>query len=204
MLLNAEEVRLDQGRYAFIDGNGLGGIGVVFVNQDGPIRSVQMHSTTVQEVLTAAAASGLVDLSPITIAEVCSHIRNGHAEISALFAALLEVPPHTRLTVVYDFKPIGGFFCGELKAKKTWFAAVVTACQRIAESKQLTLTFRYQPAHASRWAGRHEYAVFNTLADKLATEAVTSADALALRRWRRSRGRRCKEGGWTMRKGTHR
>lgn len=55
-------------------------------------------------------------------------------------------------------------------AKDLVLGAVVSACRALRDEKAIDLTFRYQRGHRSEWAGRHDFAHFNRLADKLATK----------------------------------
>jgi ribonuclease HI len=171
-ILRGEPVVLPPGRWAFVDGNHLGGIGVVVVERPAgadEVRVLHEVATTVYEVFDAAAVPGLDSRSKITAA--IDRLRNVIAELGGLYAALGLLPAGTAATVVHDYEGVGAWFEGRWKTKDPLVAVIVAACRELAAEKRLTLRFRHQRGHASTWVGRDDFAAFNARADKLATEA---------------------------------
>lgn len=173
-LLRGEAVVLPPGTYAFVDGNHMGGIGVVLVEQgkDRP-RSVKEVGTTVYAVFRGARIRSLDAHSKITAA--ADRLRNILAELGALFAALKRVPRGTAVTVVHDYEGVGAWLEGRWKTKDPLVADVVAACRRLITDRRLTVTFRRQRGHESTFAGRNDFAAYNARADRLATEAAMRA-----------------------------
>ncbi len=173
-MLRGEPVVLPPGRYAFVDGNHMGGVGIVLVEQgEGGPASVREVGTTVYEVFGDGGIPGLEARPRITAA--ADRLRNILAELGGLYAALALLPPGTPVTVVHDYEGVGAWLEDRWKAKDPLVAAIVAACRaRIAE-RRLTVTFRRQRGHESTWAGRNDYAAFNARADALATEAALRA-----------------------------
>jgi ribonuclease HI len=170
-MLRGEPVVLPPGRHAFVDGNHMGGIGVVVVEQGptGPAR-VQERATTVYRVFRDEGLSSLDSRSKIT-AEV-NRLRNIVAELGALYAALGLAPPGTALTIVHDYEGVGAWLEGRWRTKDPVVAEIVAACRaRIAE-RRLSVTFRHQRGHQSTVAGRDDFATYNARADALATDAA--------------------------------
>jgi hypothetical protein len=170
-LLRGEPVVLPPGRYAFVDGNHMGGIGVVLVEADavGP-RPVRELATTIYEVFGPASLPSLDTRPKITAA--ANRLRNVLAELGGLFKALEEAPPGEPLTVVYDYEGVGAWLEGRWKAKDPLVAEIVAACRARIAGRRLSVTFRRQPGHTSTYAGRNDFAAFNARADALATEAA--------------------------------
>ncbi|HEV8676981.1 MAG TPA: ribonuclease H family protein [Methylomirabilota bacterium] len=170
-MLRGEAIVLPPGTWAFVDGNHMGGIGVVLVEQgpDGP-RSVRDVATTAYEVFGAAGIPGLTSRPEITAA--VDRLRNVLTELGGLYAVTGLVAPGTSLTVVHDYEGVGAWLEGRWKAKDPLVAAIVAACRtRIAE-RRLTVAFRHQRGHESTYAGRNDFAAYNARADRLATEAA--------------------------------
>ena len=170
-MLRGEGLTLEPGAYAFVDGNAMGGIGVVLIEQGeaGPI-SVRERALTVYEVFGRAGIPSLDTRAKITAAT--NSLQNILAELGALYAALEDTPPGTTLTVVHDYEGVGAWLEGRWKAKNPIVAEVVTACRGLVEARGLRLGFRHQRGHESTFAGRNDFAAFNARADKLATEAA--------------------------------
>lgn len=170
-ILRGEPVVLTPGTYAFVDGNHMGGVGVVLVTrgEDGT-EAVRELATTVYEVFRGAGIAAL-DGRPKITAET-NRLRNIVAELGALYAALGLAPPGTALTVVHDYEGVGAWLEGRWKTKDPVVADIVAACRaRIAE-RRLAVTFRQQRGHESVVTGRNDFAAFNARADRLATEAA--------------------------------
>jgi hypothetical protein len=170
-MLSGEGLTLEPGAYAFVDGNGMGGIGVVLVEQGeaGPV-SVKDRAATVYEVFGHAGIPSLGTRSKITAAT--DSLRNILAELGALYAALEASAPGSPLTVVHDYEGVGAWLEGRWKAKNPIVAEVVTACRGLIEGRRLRVRFRHQRGHESTFAGRNDFAAYNARADKLATEAA--------------------------------
>ncbi|HEY7141923.1 MAG TPA: ribonuclease H family protein [Methylomirabilota bacterium] len=170
-MLRGEGLRLEPGAYAFVDGNGMGGIGAVLVEQGeaGPV-SVRDISTTVYDVFGRAGIPSLDTRSKITGAT--DGLQNILAELGALHAALQETAPGSALTVVHDYEGVGAWLEGRWKAKNPIVADVVAAARALIEARRLRVRFRHQRGHESTFAGRNDFAAYNARADKLATEAA--------------------------------
>jgi hypothetical protein len=170
-LLRGEGIRLEPGMYAFVDGNAMGGIGVVVVDQGkrGP-PSVRELATTVYDVLPRTGVPGLRERPAIT-AET-DRLRNVLAELGALFAALEAVPAGSSLTVVHDYEGVGAWLEGRWTARDPTVAALVSACRDRIVARRLRVGFRRQRGHESTFAGRNDFARYNARADALATGAA--------------------------------
>jgi hypothetical protein len=170
-MLRGEPVVLRPGYYAFVDGNHMGGIGIVLVDQgEAAPRSVREVATTVYEVFAGAGIPDLDARPEITAA--ADRLRNILAELGGLFAALRLVPLGTALTVVHDYEGVGAWLEGRWKAKDPMVAAIVAACRALIAERRLTVRFRRQRGHESTYAGRNDYAAYNARADALAAEAA--------------------------------
>jgi ribonuclease HI len=170
-MLQGDGIRLPPGTYAFVDGNAMGGIGVVLVEQgeSGPA-SVREWATTVYEVFARAGIPSLDTRSKITAAT--NSLQNILAELGGLYAALEATPPGTELTIVHDYEGVGAWMEGRWKAKNPIVAEVVAACRALVEARGIRVRFRHQRGHESTFAGRNDFAAYNARADRLATEAA--------------------------------
>lgn len=171
-MLRGEGAALDPGLYAFVDGNHLGGVGVVLV--DGSTEEpavVEALGMTVTEVFAGGGVASLTE--PKAIAAALARLRNVLAELAALYLALRLVPDRAAMTVVHDYEGVGAWMTGRWKTKDPLVAEVVAACKSLAATRGLTLAFRHQRGHQSSWAGRDDFAHFNARADALATEAAS-------------------------------
>jgi ribonuclease HI len=171
-MLRGEGASLAPGLYAFVDGNHLGGVGVVLVESTGdePV-VVEALGLTVREVFTGGAVASLAQ--PQAIAAALLRLRNILAELAALYLALRMTPEGASLTVVHDYEGVGAWMTDRWKTKDPLVAEIVAACHGLASARRLTLSFRHQRGHQSSWAGRDDFAHFNARADALATEAAT-------------------------------
>lgn len=169
-MLRGEGLRLEPGAYAFVDGNAMGGIGVVLVEQgeSGPA-SVRDLATTVYDVFGRARIPSLDTRSKITAAT--DSLQNILAELGALYAALKDAAPGSALTVVHDYEGVGAWLEGRWKVKNPIVAEVVAACRALIDTRGLRVRFRHQRGHESTFAGRNDFAAYNARADKLATDA---------------------------------
>jgi viroplasmin len=173
-LLSGEGLRLTPGRYAFVDGNAMGGIGVVLVERDATAtRVVEEIGTTVYTVFGPSGIPGLDGRPKITRA--VDRLRNVLAELGALYLALTRAAPGP-LTVVHDYQGVGAWMEGRWQTKDPLVAEVVGACRDVVRARGLTLAFRHQKGHESTFAGPNDWAAFNARADRLATDAALRAD----------------------------
>jgi hypothetical protein len=170
-LLSGDGVRLEPGSYAFVDGNAMGGIGVVLVEQreSGPA-SVRERAASVYEVFGRSGIPSLDTRTKITAAT--DSLRNILAELGGLYAALEETQKGSALTVVHDYEGVGAWLEGRWKAKNSIVAEIVAACRALIETRALRVRFRHQRGHESTFAGRNDFAAYNGRADRLATEAA--------------------------------
>jgi ribonuclease HI len=170
-MLRGEGLQLEPGTYAFVDGNAMGGIGVVLVDQgqSGPV-SISERALTVYDVFGRARVPSLNTRRKITAAT--DSLRNVLAELGALYAALEAAPPGSTLTAVHDYEGVGAWIEGRWKAKNPIVAEVVAACQALIDARGLRVRFRHQRGHESTFAGRNDFATYNARADRLATEAA--------------------------------
>jgi hypothetical protein len=170
-MLRGEGTALTKGLYAFVDGNHLGGVGVVIVEQrdDDEPTIVEQLGLTVREIF---AGAGLPSLdSEGTIAAALARLRNVLAELAGLHLGLRIVPEGAALTVVHDYEGVGAWMEGRWRTKDPLVAEIVAACKTLVAERRLRVRFHHQPGHQSSWAGRDDFARFNAKADTLATEA---------------------------------
>lgn len=161
-------VLMPPGMYAFTDGNGLGGVGIVRVEM-GPAgaRSLDETSTNVEEIFSGSGVSGL-DSAP-AVADALQQKRNELAELAGLYHVLSHAEPGSAFTLVYDYEGVAAYIEGRWRKMSPVVAAVIDACRRLIEEHRLHVTFQYQPGHQSTWAGRDDFAHWNAKADALAS-----------------------------------
>ncbi len=171
-MLRGEPVVLPPGHHAFVDGNAMGGVGVVLVDQgdDGKPRAVQELGTTVYEVFGGAGVPSL-DARPKITAAV-NRLHNVIAELAALYKALELAPAGASLTVVHDYEGVGAWLEGRWKARDPVVADVVAACRQRIADRRLNLAFRHQRGHESTPGGRHDFGPFHAPTDKRAPQAT--------------------------------
>lgn len=171
-MLRGEGVALPSGLWAFVDGNSLGGVGVVLVDAGGEAPTeVETLGLTVREVFAGGAVASLA--TPSAVAAALARLRNVLAELAALFLALRLAPEGSTLTVVHDYEGVGAWMDGRWKTKDPLVAEIVAASKALAAARRLRLAFRHQRGHQASWAGRDDFAHFNARADALATEAAS-------------------------------
>jgi hypothetical protein len=170
-MLRGEGTALTPGLWAFVDGNHLGGVGVVIVRKvdDEDESIVDQGGFTVAEVLAGAGISLLSSKKAIN--DALGRLRNILAELAALYLALTLVPENATVTIVHDYEGVGAWMEGRWKAKDAVVAAVIAACRALIERRRLRVAFRHQRGHQASWAGRDDFAHYNAKADALATEA---------------------------------
>jgi hypothetical protein len=170
-MLRGEGTALTPGLWAFIDGNHLGGVGVVIVQKTGDEDEtiVEQGGYTVVEVLSGAGIAELA--SKKAISDALGRLRNILAELTALSLALTLVPEGSTVTIVHDYEGVGAWMDGRWKAKDAIVAVLVSACRALIERRRLRVSFRHQRGHQASWAGRDDFAHYNAKADAHATEA---------------------------------
>ena len=170
-MLRGEGPALTPGLWAFVDGNHLGGVGVVIVQKtdDDQESIVEQGAFTVVEVLAGAGIPLLP--SKKAISDALGRLRNILTELAALYLALTLAPEGSTITVVHDYEGVGSWMEGRWKTKDPIVAAVVAACRAVIDRRGLTVAYRHQRGHQASWAGRDDFAHYNAKADALATEA---------------------------------
>lgn len=174
-MLRGEGTALEPGLYAFVDGNHLGGVGVVLVERtaDGEPEILEALGLTVYQVFAGAGLPSLATRP--AIAAALRRLRNVLAELAALHLALRLVAEGTAMTVVHDYEGVGAWLEGRWRAKDPLVAEIVESCRALIGRRRLAVRFRRQRGHAASWAGRDDFAHFNARADALATEAAADA-----------------------------
>ena len=171
-MLRGEGTELEPGLYAFVDGNHLGGVGVVIVERspDGEPEIVEALGLTVEQVFAGAGMRSLSTRPAVRAA--LERLRNVLAELAALHLALRLVPEGAAVTVVHDYEGVGAWLEGRWRTKDPLVADVVATCRDLIGRRRLAVRFRRQRGHSAAWAGRDDFAHFNARADALATEAA--------------------------------
>ena len=172
-MLRGDGAALTPGLWAFVDGNHLGGVGVVIVRKpaDDDESVVEATGFTVVEVFAGAGIPLLG--STKAISDALGRLRNILTELAALYVALRLVPERSAVTIVHDYEGVGAWMEGRWKAKDPTVAAIIEACRALIQQRGLRVTYRHQRGHQSAWAGRDDFAHYNGKADALATEAGT-------------------------------
>jgi len=167
-MLSGEGIVLPDGLYAFVDGNHLGGVGVVIVTaDDGELVVVQEVGTSVRRVVRGKGIGGLE-----TDQEVEAALRrsgNIVAEQAAGYMAIRKLPSGAEATIVHDLLYLKDWMI-QRPPPRQW--PLLMAARRLAKKKGLTLRFVHQHGHRSTWAGRHDFARFNGRADELTRMAA--------------------------------
>jgi len=174
-ILRGEGAELSPGLYGFVDGNHLGGVGVVIVerNARGETMVLDEVGMTVVQVFLGA---GVPSLDPdAAIRQALGRLRNVLAELGGLHLLLRLVREGASLTVVHDYEGVGAWMEGRWKTKDPIVAETVEACRALVRARHLSVAFRHQRGHQSTWAGPDDFAHFNARADALATEAAREA-----------------------------
>jgi len=172
-MLRGEGTELEPGLYAFVDGNHLGGVGVVIVERaaDGDPEIVEAVGLTVAQVFAGAGVRPLS--TPPAVRAALERLRNVLAELAALHLALRMLPEGAAVTIVHDYEGIGAWLEGRWRANDPLVAEIVAACRDLIGRRRLAVRFRHQRGHAAAWAGRDDFAHFNARADALASEAAS-------------------------------
>ena len=165
-ILRGEVVTLPVGVYAFIDGNDLGGVGVVFVKQRaGAAPVVKEISTSVMQVFKTSTILGL---DPAGILDAQRRLRNILAELAALYYAIQHIAPGTALTLVHDYDGLAHWMQGRWQIRDPLVHDITRACQRAATARELSIAYHHQLGHQP--ISFNEFARYNARADALATE----------------------------------
>jgi ribonuclease HI len=174
-MLRGEGTELEPGLYAFVDGNHLGGVGVVIVERaaDGDPEIVETLGITVDQVFAGAGVRSLS--TPSAVRTALGRLRNVLAELAALHLALRLLPEGAAVTIVHDYEGVGAWLEGRWRAKDPLVAEIVAASRELIGRRRLAVRFRRQRGHTAAWAGRDDFAHFNARADALASEAATGA-----------------------------
>jgi len=160
-LLVGEGRKLAPGTYAFIDGNHLGGLGVVLIHR-------RADGTAVTKALATTVAAVMPDL-----AGELSRLANPLAELAAVCAACRVVRPGTTLTIVHDYEGTGCFLDGRWTARDATMRRAVDRCKAAILEHELRVSFQHTPGHQSA-VGGDEVAAYNAQADALASAAGRS------------------------------
>jgi ribonuclease HI len=170
-MLRGEGTALTPGLWAFVDGNHLGGVGVVIVQKTGDEDEsiLEQGGFTVVEVLLGAGVPGLA--SKKAISDALGRLRNILAELAALYLALTLVPEGSSVTIVHDYEGVGAWMEGRWRTKDAIVASLVAACRAVIDRRRLSVAYRHQRGHQAAWAGRDDFAHYNAKADALAAEA---------------------------------
>lgn len=171
-MLRGEGGELEPGLYAFVDGNHLGGVGVVIVRRlaDAEPEIVEALALTVVEVFAGGEVHSLATRAAVIAA--LGRLRNVLAELAALHLALRLVQEGAAVNVVHDYEGVGAWLEGRWRAKDELVVEIVAACRDLITRRRLIVRFRHQRGHTAAWAGRDDFAHFNARADALATEAA--------------------------------
>lgn len=169
-MLRGTGTALTPGLWAFVDGNHLGGVGVVIVEKkdDEQETVLEQGGFTVVEVLSGAGIP-LLDTKK-AISDALGRLRNVLSELTALYLALTLVPEGAAVTIVHDYEGVGAWMEGRWKARDAVVAALTAACRALVEARRLRVSYRHQRGHQASWAGRDDFAHYNAKADALATE----------------------------------
>jgi hypothetical protein len=171
-ILEGRGVVLGPSLFAFTDGSGRGGVGIVIVvgsDTGGRPMVVKEIATSVHRALQGGGIPGLQ--SDEEVNEALGGLANSLTEMAALYAALREVPPGGAVTVVHDFVGVSAFMQdGGPVPDNVRLRGIIAACHALVDTNNLSIAFVHQPRGRSTWAGRHDLAELNARADALATE----------------------------------
>ena len=130
-----------------------GGVGVVVIHQDTDDqvipRRCRRRSCGSSEVIAGLATD-------LEVAEALARIHNILAELAGLYHALRLIPSGKSVTIVHDYKEIGLWMESRWKTKDMVVKAVIEACRREVEDRQLDVGYLHQRGHQSSWAGRDD------------------------------------------------
>lgn len=171
-ILRGESVTLPMGVYAFVDGNHLGGVGIVFVKQRKGSPAVKEISTSVTKVFAGSRIRGLTSRA-VTLAAL-QRLRNVLAELAGLYYVVQNIAPDTSLTIVHDYEGISAWMEGRWQAKDSLVRGVIAACQLAVSTRKLKVAFTHQKGHQSSFVSQNEFAAYNAKADTLATQGATT------------------------------
>jgi hypothetical protein len=169
-ILRGESVTLPLGTYAFIDGNHLGGVGIVFVKQRHGPPAVKEISTSVTKVFSRSRIPGLA--SQEAVLDSLQRLRNVFAELAGLYYVVGYIAPGTSFTIVHDYEGIGSWMENRWQVKDPMVHDIIAGCQRAVSARKLRVTFHHQKGHQSSFVSQNEFAAYNARADALATQGA--------------------------------
>jgi ribonuclease HI len=172
-ILYGPGVILPAGSYAFTDGNGEGGVGVLLLDMDEsgePQNEREFRS----HVLDVFKRYPLPDpASEAEVNEALSRQGNALAEMAACYLALQEMRDGVAVTVVHDNAAVGDWMEQRSKVRRSGvLRSLVAEGLALLERKNPRPGFRHQYGHRSDWVGRHDYAHYNKRAHELADEGA--------------------------------
>lgn len=89
------------------------------------------------------------------------------------FERLRQLPERSTATIVHDWVGVADWLEERVRrSKDPVISQIVSVAVSLRREKGLRLDFHRQPGHRSAWAGRHDFAAFNKLADELADEGT--------------------------------
>ena len=172
-ILHGPGVILPAGSYAFTDGNGEGGIGVVLLDMDesGEPKNERAFSS---HVLDAFKRYPLPNSPTETeVSEALSRQGNALAEMAACYLAMQEMRDGVSVTVVHDNAAVGDWMERRSTVRRSGvLRALVVEGLGLLERRNPRPRFRHQYGHRSDWVGRHDYARYNQRADQLADQGT--------------------------------
>jgi ribonuclease HI len=170
-------ISLAPGTYAFTDGDGLGGVGVVMIHQKKDAFRIDKEIAT--SAVRVFVGQGITGLNrPDEVRHALKRMKNILAELGGLYEALRIAEPGSSLTIVHDYKGIGAWMQGTWKRRDEIVDAVISGCELLVREREVQVTYRHQHGHQSTWAAPDAYAKWNQRADELA--ALGSATQRAL------------------------
>jgi ribonuclease HI len=138
------------------------------MHKDDDLEILEQLSTNVYEVLDDLELE-----EGETIKAGLSRTKNILSEMTALYLAVAKIRGSSAVTVVHDYVGVSDWIEGRSKrARDPLLRWVIERTKDLIAERDLTLTFRHQKGHRSDWAGRHDYARLNRLADDLATRGA--------------------------------
>jgi len=169
-ILRGESITLLIGTYAFIDGNHLGGVGIVFVKQRQGPPAIKEISTSVTEVFSQSRIPSLP--SHDAVVNALQRLRNVLAELAGLYYVLGYIAPGTSFTIVHDYEGVGAWMENRWQVKDPMVRDIIAACQRAVSARKLSITFHHQKGHQSSVVSQNELAGYNARADALARQGA--------------------------------
>ncbi len=177
-LLKGDVPEIPNGTFAFIDGNHLGGIGVVLVHRtNGQTVTKEIASTVAELLPSGVPVPGSLAGDRLSAEQLLAGIANIAAELAALYQAILAVKPGTSLTVVHDYAGTGAWMEKRWKMRDAHVIALASFCHDASRARNVSLSFHYLKGHQGDATGRNPWVQYNRRADQLATQAALAAGA---------------------------